>query len=236
MDGAPRRRSLPDHGLPARATSRAGSPCHIAAFTLIEMVLALALLGSLMVALNVFVFSMAEAWGQGSDERLFRQHARAVTRFVDETLYGTLYGPGASGLRVDEVRLPDGGTAVRLLYNVRDAGRLASWPARPLPDVDCSLGVIERRGLVLLWQSRLEDRYDEDPPREAVVSPFVVSIGYDYYDDTFKRWETVEEIRKDTTTSAWELPARIRLRFKRDAMEMETAITLPSKGEGATWY
>jgi hypothetical protein len=201
------------------------------------MVLALALLGSLMVALNVFVFSMAEAWGQGSDERLFRQHARAVTRYVEETLSGTLYGPGASGLRVDEVRLPDGGTAVRLLYNVRDAGRLASWPARPLPDVDCSLGVIERRGLVLLWQSRLEDRYDEDPPREAMVSPFVVSIGYDYYDDTFKRWETEEEVRKDdTTTNAWELPARIRLRFKRDAMETETAITLPSKGEGATWY
>lgn len=207
-----------------------------AAFTLIEMVLALSLLGMLMVALNMFVFSMAEAWGEGSDERLFAQHARAVTRYVEETLRGTIEGPGAGGLRVAEVRMPEGGNAVRILYTQRDAGRLAVWPGRALPDVDCSLGVVERQGLVMLWQSRLEERYDEDPPRSTIVSPFVVSLGYDYYDENFKRWETKEEIEKDTSSSEYKLPDRLRLRFKRGELQLETSFTMPSKGEGATWF
>ena len=55
-------------------------------FTLLETLLASALLGALLLALNFFVFSMAEIWGQGSERRLFEQHVRAVTREVEELI------------------------------------------------------------------------------------------------------------------------------------------------------
>ena len=43
------------------------------AFTLLEVLLSLALVGLLLIALNTFVFSMGELWGRNSDRRLFDQ-------------------------------------------------------------------------------------------------------------------------------------------------------------------
>ena len=47
---------------------------HRRGFTLLEMLVSLALLGVLMVTLNTFLFSMSELWGGGRDQRLFDQH------------------------------------------------------------------------------------------------------------------------------------------------------------------
>ena len=55
-------------------------------FTLLEMLLALALVGMLMVGLNTFVFSMSEIWGRNREPRLFDQHVRAVTRYLESEL------------------------------------------------------------------------------------------------------------------------------------------------------
>ncbi len=205
-------------------------------FTLIEVLISLVLLGSLLVALNMFVFSMAELWGGSRDKRLFEEHARAVTRHVRELLAGTIQGAGGQGMAAGEVRLPEGGEAVRLTFTLPEGGRLLTWPGAPLPDVECSLGVSDRRGLTLLWQSRLDLRFGEDPPSETVISPFVVSMAYDYYDEGFERWEVVEEIERDLESDSYTLPVRVRLRFQRGEQNVETVVMLPVKGEGATWY
>ena len=55
-------------------------------FTLIEVVLAMALVALILVGLNLFVFSMGELWGKNTDVRLFDQHVRAVTRFLQREM------------------------------------------------------------------------------------------------------------------------------------------------------
>src|SRR4051812_3329908 len=64
-----------------------------AAFTLIEILLALALVALLLVGLNTFIFSMGELWGQRADVRLFDQHVRAVTRFLEHELRAAALPP-----------------------------------------------------------------------------------------------------------------------------------------------
>ena len=68
-----------------------------AGFTLLELLLSLALIGMLLVAMNQFIFSMGELWGRGADVRLFDRHVRAVTRFMDKTLHSTVL-PSAKGV------------------------------------------------------------------------------------------------------------------------------------------
>ena len=65
------------------------------AFTLLELLLALALVGLLLVAMNTLVFSMGELWGRGSEPRLFDQHVRAVTRFLENELRASALPPRA---------------------------------------------------------------------------------------------------------------------------------------------
>src|SRR5690606_34356478 len=64
-------------------------------FTLLEIMIALAITGMLMVALNTFIFSMGELWGRNSDLRLFDRHVRAVTRFVERELRSAALPPAA---------------------------------------------------------------------------------------------------------------------------------------------
>jgi prepilin-type N-terminal cleavage/methylation domain-containing protein len=207
------------------------------AFTLLEVLLALSLLGSLLVALNVFIFSMAEVWGQGRDERLFAQHSRAVAVHVEELLRSAAVGPAGGGLSIKEVKQENGGEAPELAFTLAEGSRLLSWPSSPAPDVEMSLAVDARdgKGLILHWQSVLETRRAQEPPRVTVVSPFVVSAGWDYYDENFRRWETLEEPKREPD-GTYVLPRRLRLRFAHGKMKLERVLRVPVRGEGATDY
>ncbi len=207
------------------------------AFTLLEVLLALCLMAGLLVALNSFVFSMAEIWGSGRDERLFAQHARAVSTYVESLLHEGAAGASGGGLTVKEVRQESGGEAPELAFTLAEGSRLISWPDAPLPDVQMSLAVDQRenKGLILHWQSLLETRRADEAPRTTVISPFVASVGWDYYDESFRRWETLDEPKRETD-GTYLLPRRLRLRFAHGKMSLERVLRVPARAEGATDY
>jgi prepilin-type N-terminal cleavage/methylation domain-containing protein len=203
-------------------------------FTLLEMLIALALLGGLMVALNTFLFSMGELWGNGRDQRLFDQHARAATALVRNAFEQATFGPSASGVALKDVDDGAGSTKPRLGFLLADAGRLADWPEAPLPDVDFTVFVEEGRGLVFQWQSRLEIERDKTDKHDTVISPFVTAIHYEYYDAELKEWKVEEEPVNETGGTAWKKPARIHLVFERGALKATKVLNLPIKRSGAS--
>jgi hypothetical protein len=135
-----------------------------------------------------------------------------------------------------EIQAELGVGAPELSFVLAEGGRLidGAWPETPLPDVEFSFGVDPwRPGLNLRWQSRIETRRADEAPRVTVVSPFVTGLAWDYYDDGFKRWETLEQPKREAD-GAYPLPSRMRLRFALGAMTAERIITLPVRAEGAT--
>ena len=204
-------------------------------FTLLEILLALALAAMLLVGLNTFVFSMGELWGRQSEVRLFELHTRAVTRWLQAELRDAVRPPPARDDRdpitVGEIRTRGAGTDNLLTYELREGGRLMSWPDQPLPDVVCSLQVRPREGLVLLWHSRLETKFADEPPRETLVSPWVSGFAYEYYDEDLRQW------RKETTfrrgdNSELVVPQRLRITFTYSGITRETLVTIPTLTEG----
>lgn len=197
--------------------------------------MALALVGIVLVGLNTFVFSMGELWGRNSDVRLFDRHVRAVTRFLDHELRSASLPPyattNAPPLAIEEIRPQTGSTEKMLTFELPGGTRLISWPERPLPEVICSLQVREKEGLVLLWHSRLEKGFEDDPPRETVITPLVTAMTYDYYDAEGNRWTTEQRLKNDTQGQPM-VPNRLRLKFEYSKMERETIITLISPGQG----
>ena len=206
-----------------------GVPKHSRAFTLLELLLSVALVGLLLVAMNQFIFSMGELWGRGADVRLFDQHVRAVTRFVERTLRSTAVptARGVSALGVQELRLPDGPTGTLLTFELPEGSRVLRWPGAPLPDVVCALGVRQDQGLVLYWHSRLEQRFNDEPPRATVLTPLVTGMSYDYYNDAQKSWQNSQTLQRDSS-GQWPLPTRLRLKFTYGKLTRETIVTLPA--------
>lgn len=222
---------------PRRRTStrsRSG-PREGGGFTLLEILLALALTSLVLVSLNLFVFSMGELWGRNAETRLFDRHVRAVTRFLENELRTASLPPaaaaGTSPIAPQEIRPATGQTENLLTFELPAGSRVLTWPDRPLPEVVCSLQVREREGLFLLWHSRLETRFADDPPRETLLTPLVTALSYDYYDSDFKTWKTETVFRKDNNNQLI-APQRIRLKFTYAKMTRETIIVLSPPAAG----
>ena len=203
-------------------------------FTLIEILLALALVALLLIALNTFVFSMSELWGQRTEPRLFDQHVRAVTRFLEHELRAAALPPAArpnsKPIALQEVRPQNGLMEKMLTFELPAGSRLFNWPERPLPEVVCSFQARPNEGLILLWHSRLEKNFDTDPPRETLVTPLVSGLSYDYYDADTSRWTTETTLKMDSQGQPM-TPDRLRLKFTYGKLTRETVVTLPTPGE-----
>lgn len=200
-------------------------------FTLLEILLAVALVGLVLVGMNTFVFSMGELWGRNTDVRLFERHVRAVTRFLESELRTAALPPNASSnttpIAMQEVRPQNGSMENLLTFELPGGSRLLNWPERPLPEVVCSFQVRMNEGLVMLWHSRLEKDFESDPPREVLVTPMVTGLSYDYYDPETKRWTTEAQVKMDQQNEPM-TPQRLRLTFTYNQMKRESIVTLPS--------
>jgi hypothetical protein len=231
-----------------RAPRPQSSGPHRRAFTLLEILLSLALVMLVMVGLNTFIFSMGELWGHRSESRLLELHVRAATRFLDqqlriatlppEALASTQPGaaPGAPPVAVEEIRPQNGSSDNLLTFELPAGCRLFDWQGQPpLPDVICSLQVRPGQGLFLLWHSKLEKHFSDDPPREVLVTPFVTSMTYDYYDADSKRWQNETTLRRDNSNQPV-APQRLRLQFTYDKITRESVISLVTPGQGLPDY
>ncbi len=199
------------------------------AFTLIETLLAAALMGAVLLALNFFVFSMAEIWGQGAERRLFEQHVRAVTREVETLLRRAALPPVTNdpAIFVREIRLDDGRRVTPLSFELAEGSPRLPWRDVPLPDVVCSLVLQEGKGLVLYFQSRLEEKFDEAAPRAFLLSPFGAGLSYDYLEGDGAYWRNYDQLQR-APAGSWNVPARLRLKFAHGKMQAETTVPMPA--------
>lgn len=204
-------------------------------FTLLEILVALALTSLVLVALNTFMFSMGELWGRNTDLRLFDRHVRAVTRFLEEELRVAALPPGGTAgqapIAAEDIHTQSGATETLLTFELPEGSRMFVWPGQPLPEVVCSLAVRDGTGLVFLWHSRLEKHFDDQPPRETLITPLVTALSYDYYDSGFKNWKNETAIRKNAQ-GEYEAPQRLHLKFVYRTHAQEVVIPLATVTEG----
>ncbi len=205
------------------------------AFTLIEVVLSVALVGLVMVGLNTFIFSMGELWGRNTDVRLFDQHVRAVTRFLQrEMVQSTLppsAAPNSTPVGVQPVSTQGAGQENLVTYMRLNGGRILSWPGAPLPEVLCSLQVRRDKGLFMLWHSDLENHFNDDPARETLVSPLVTGLAYDYFDTDFNKWTTETALKTDSSGNPL-APQRLRVTFTYAGITREAFVSVPAVKRG----
>jgi prepilin-type N-terminal cleavage/methylation domain-containing protein len=205
------------------------------AFTLIEVVLSIALAALVLVGLNTFIFSMGELWGKNTDVRLFDQHVRAVTRYLQGEVRRACLPPAAAvnstPVGVSPVTSASSGQENLVTFVELSGGRILNWPDAPLPEVACSLEVRRGQGLYVLWHSDLENHFNDDPPRETLVSQLVTGIAYDYFDQDFNKWTTETALRSDSGGNPLP-PQRLRVTFKYEGMTRVTFITVPATGQG----
>ncbi len=201
-------------------------------FTLIEVLLSLAIIAAILVALNSLLFGIVGSWGDGRDRRLFDQHRRALARQLNESFREATERAGGTALRISEIAWSGRGDAARATWSLPSGGRLTPWAAEPLPDVDLVLEVDKNRGLVLGWRSRAETDSERDQWHEALLSPFAERVEYGYRDATSGQWQRVERPLREGDN--WLTPDSLRIYLRHEKEQAIIDIPITSRREGAS--
>lgn len=227
-------------------------------FTLIEVLLVVALGGLLLTAIASLLFSTIQLTTEARTEPHFRTHVHGMVRHLDALLQlgsdiaaetgnassnrgqdrGNSETQKDGGIQWDE--MPGGGVGDDevlafslqgevLLFNDAEYGHPYS------PDV--WLRFDQAEGLILRWQSpKLIEEEDREAFRETLLSPLVTKLTYWFYDAEDESWESYEA-DESFDRSELGLPALLELEFtSKDEVVVKRRILLPANfEEGGTF-
>jgi prepilin-type N-terminal cleavage/methylation domain-containing protein len=204
---------------------------HSRAFTMIEVLAALALAALVMIALNQFAFGMGELWGKGGADRLFKRHVNAVTHHLQQMLENAAgstegYSEGEP-IGVFPTRLENGGGGDLFGWELPGSDEQLDTGRFPRAAIVCSLEVVPRRGLLLYWRSRIDQDFANETSRAEILTPFCTRLEYDYYDGSSHTWRSSSGMEKDLS-GGWRLPMRLRLHFEHEGLTADRTVLVPA--------
>lgn len=191
------------------------------AFTLIEMVVSITLMGIFMAALSFHIVSMSNLWINRTDDDFFEQHVDGVVLFLTQVMEASetatsINESGEQSQPVEWAR-PPGWSDMDdplLYFQQAEAPALLVVEGEPLPSIQAYLYFSEDEGLSILWYSALdgEDIEDISDLKRTRISHLVSDFDYAYYEAEDEEWEITEDPMEDDNDT-FRLPDFIRLTF-----------------------
>jgi prepilin-type N-terminal cleavage/methylation domain-containing protein len=211
-------------------------------FTLVEVLLALAISGLLLTAATSLLITLSRAWAERPATRdAFDAHVDGVARFFISIMDKATMAPGSENAKspifldrpVDFSDVED----PLISFFVREAPPVLFWPHGLAPRVHCYIYFEDGDGLSLLWYSDLQEMEmgesgkpeleSEDDLFKTPISKFCQEIEYCYYDKEEEQWDLEDELQEDNENDQHNLPDFIRLVFRMRSQDLERTITIP---------
>lgn len=196
-------------------------------FTLIEVILALALGGLILLAASSLLMSLTQLWMKEKGLDNFEDHVYGVTEFLKEHLREAQYSPDKGLPKTQWGKPPVGsGDEQYLMFYIRTPHPL--FDTEELNPIIAYLVWTKDEGLSLIWYSYKPDvPLDKVEAYRRILSPYVKGIKLHYYDKERGRWEAVTK-PKENKERKLELPDFLELDFEKEGEEAQLSyIWLP---------
>lgn len=206
------------------------------AFSLIEMILVIALLALILPMILGFVFNMSQIWLKGAKGNFFAQHVDGVSLFLDTALERSesIVGDGAEGeatLPIEWARPPGSSDFddPLLMFRQREAPALFVRDGESLPNIFVYIYHDDREGLSLVWYSSHEEEVeDEDDLYRTPISKYVSKIEYAYYESEDDEW-SIQDEPEEGENDAFLLPQYLKLTFTYEDEEYVRNLHIPQR-------
>ena len=207
---------------------------HPRGFTLIELVLAIALGAMLLAAASGFMFMIGSAWERVEKGPLLDEHAIGVSNFLQYAIDNNLpeetnLDPAGSDVDDEQVEQAQDSPVVSSLKVAARPGDISLEPNNlrwrmsgefplfhaediSLSELDAYLVFEDGEGLLLEWQTKDMKTEDEDDVRRTLLSPFVEEMVLHYYNKERDQWDEMDEFEEGEQGEKL-LPGFIELRF-----------------------
>ena len=221
-------------------------------FSLIEVLLALAIGGILLMTASSLLVTISQAWANRPATRdAFDAHVNGVAHFLTAVLEEASHeGSDVKSTEVIKLSLPVGFSESDdplIKFYLREAPPFFYWPHGFACRVHSYLLFEEDEGLYFLWYSDLQEMekgedgtpqlVDEDEIFRSLISPYFKEVYYCYFGeeedsetaDQDKHWYIESELEENINTGKFRLPEFIKIVFRWEEEDLERTITLPIK-------
>ncbi len=214
-------------------------------FTLIEVLLALALASLILVAATSLLVTLSRVWvDRPAAREAFDAHVNGVARFLTATLAKAV--PSALSAKDPILRLeqPIGSDEVDpplITFSLKEAPPILYWPREATAGVTCHLSFEEGEGLSILWFSNLQEMEpgkggklalkEEEDLYKTLLSPLVTEVTYCYYGEendppeAEKEWLEEDELEENLAANKYRMPAFVKFLFEHE--DAERVVTIP---------
>lgn len=207
------------------------------AFTLVEVVLATAISAVVLFGCCAMMFDMVGVLEYFERGWSLRSHADGVEKFLRASFMNS------SAVQTSEIGETIANNSAKTIYLAHDPDNASLGDyylcfsanyEHPIyvsafkfsPDKICFLE-LDDDGLWIVWRFVVSEDRNSDPAiYRTLLSPWVVSMSYFYYDDT-SGWEEEDEIRTSATSSSL-MPTYIKIVFQRGGETIERLVCLES--------
>lgn len=217
-------------------------------FSMVEVLLALAIGGLVLTAATSLLITISNAWANRPATRdAFDAHVNGVANFLSAIIEeATLPTLSRAGDHAVDLQRPVGYSDSEdplIHFFLREGPPLLVWPVGTVSRVHCFFHFEESEGLSLLWYSELQELEkndegkmepeDEDDLFKTKISPFCTEIFYCYYgeenanSDDLKEWEIVTDLEENIQTGKYRIPDFMKLVFSWPDEDLERTLTLP---------
>ena len=218
-------------------------------FSMIEVLLALAIAGFLLTSATNLLVLISKEWADRPAVRdAFDAHVNGVARFLTAVLEeATVPVLNPSGNDAVDLQRPVGfsdSDDPLIHFYLREAPPLFVWPGGAATRVHAYLFFEEGEGLSILWFSELQELEKNEEGRmepegedelfKTLISPLCEEIYYSYYGeeddgpDDFREWDhSVELKEKERQSEKFRLPAFVKLVFRGEGKDLDRTITIP---------
>lgn len=199
-------------------------------FTLIEVVLAIALTGLVLSAATTFLVIVSGIWLSRNDESFFQQHASGATAFVKGLVARAEPPAEGDGGPVQWNRPPGYGDFEDplLAFRLSEPPAILGPEAVGLAGLQLYLYHAREEGLYLIWHSDLIETEETRDLRHTLVSPLVTEVAYAYYDAEFDDWEIETQPRTAETVTTFVLPDYLRFTLSYQGQEELFYVPIPT--------
>ena len=217
-------------------------------FSMIEVLLALAIGGLVLTAASSLLITISRAWAERPATRdAFDAHVNGVAHFLTAILEeATIHYMAKQIDQKVDLQRPVGYSESDdplIHFYLREGPPLLVWPTGPANRVHCYFQFEEGDGLSFLWFSELQELEkndrgeleleDEDNLFKTLISPLCEEIFYCYYGDEdagpddIKNWDIESDLQESVKSGEFRLPDFIKLVFKWEEEGLERTISLP---------
>lgn len=221
-------------------------------FSLVEVLLALAVGGIVLMAASSLLVTISQAWANRPATRdAFDAHVNGIAHFLTAMLEeASGSGANSKGNNVIELARPVGFSDrddPLIKFYLPEAPPFFYWPHGLASRVHTYFQFDEGEGFYLLWYTELQELEkgengilqpeDEDQLFRSQVSPYFSEVYYCYYGEEEsaegdqKEWAIESSLEENVESGKFRLPDFIKIVFNWEEENLERTITLAIKNQ-----